>query len=314
MITAAPHLSIVSPVYNAQGIVAQLHQEVQLVLQRMNMSYELILVDDRSVDSSWVEMKNLAKDHPELKCIRLSKNFGQHAAIMAGLCAAKGDWVVVMDCDLQDQPSGIEKLFAKATEGYDVVLAKREARTDGFSKRFFSKLFHRLYYLFTDIKFEDEVANFGIYNKKVVAEVLAMNDYVKFFPLFANWTGFNVAFVSVQHGKRFAGESSYSYRKMFSLAFNSIISFSNKPMRIVVKLGAIISLCAFSFGLRLFYKYLSGEVIVLGYSSIVLSIWFLSGVIISTIGVVGVYIGKIFDQTKGRKSFIIDEIVSHGQY
>lgn len=309
MTTNNPHISIVSPVYRAENIVDKLVDEIRQNMALLNKSYEIVLVDDRSPDNGWIVMKQLSEKFPEVKCIRLSRNFGQHPAIMAGLSQAKGEWIVVMDCDLQDRPQEIAALYNKAQEGYDTVLARRENRQDGFFKKLSSKLFSKVYSYFTDVKYDNEIANFGIYNKKVIAAVLLIADQIKFFPLFVNLSGFKSTSITVEHAERFSGTTSYSFAKLMSLAFNTIISFSNKPLKLFVKFGITISFLSFFMGIYYIYRSISHEIAVLGYTSIIVSIWFLSGIIITTIGVCGIYIGKIFDQVKGRPVFIIDEVV-----
>lgn len=307
--TVPPHLSIVSPVYGAEGIVEKLVLEIRKSMVAIDKSYEIILVDDRSPDGGWEVMKRLSEQFEEVKSIRLSRNYGQHPAIMAGLSQAQGDWVVVMDCDLQDQPKEIITLYNKAIEGFDAVLARRTNRKDSFLKKLSSKIFSKVYSYFTDIKYDNEIANFGIYNRKVIAAVLSITDQIKFFPLFVNLVGFKSTSVTVEHAERDMGRTSYSLKKLISLAFNTIISFSNKPLKLFVKFGLTISILSFIMGIYYIYRSLHHEIEVLGYTSIVVSIWFLSGVIITTIGVCGIYIGKIFDQSKGRPVYIIDEVV-----
>jgi polyisoprenyl-phosphate glycosyltransferase len=304
-----PIISFVSPVYKADGILDKLVEEIQKVMIEINQTYEIILVDDRSPDNSWKVMQKLSNRFSEVKSIRLSRNFGQHPAIMAGLSQAKGEWIVVMDCDLQDQPKEVIKLYNKANEGFEIVLAKRKNRQDGFLKRMSSSIFSKVYGFFTDTQYDNEVANFGIYHKKVIESILKLPDVIKFFPLFIKFVGYNSTAIVVEHAGRNIGKSSYSFSKLVSLAFNSIISFSNKPLRIFVKLGLFISTISFLFGIYNIYLAITDQIKVLGYSSIIVSIWFLSGVIITTIGVCGIYVGKIFDQTKDRPVFIIDEIV-----
>jgi glycosyltransferase involved in cell wall biosynthesis len=301
-------LSRVSPIYRAENIVEKLVFEIKKEIQKLDISFEIILVDDRSPDNSWKKMKELSEKFPEVKSIRLSKNFGQHPAIMAGLNQAKGDWIVVMDCDLQDQPKEIIKLYQKTKEGFDIVLARRTNRKDSFFKKLSSKIFSKVYGFFTDTKYDKEIANFGIYNKKAIQSILQVSDYIKFFPLFVNFVGYNATSIEVEHAPRNSGSTSYSISKLISLAFNSIISFSNKPLKIFVKFGMIISFLSFCIGLYYIYQSTHNEIEVLGYTSIIVSIWFLSGIIITTIGVTGIYIGKIFDQTKNRPVYIIDEI------
>lgn len=307
--TTQPHISIVSPVYRAENIVEQLVEEIRFTMNGLGQTYEIILVDDRSPDDGWYVMKQLSEKFPEVKSIRLSRNFGQHPAIIAGLSQAKGEWVVVMDCDLQDRPQEIPMLYNKAQEGFETVLARRKNRQDSFLKKLSSKIFSKVYSYFTDVKYDNEIANFGIYNKKVIAAVLQVADQIKFFPLFVNLAGFRSTSVIVEHAERFEGTTSYSFAKLISLAFNTIISFSNKPLKLFVKFGITISLLSFFMGLYNIYRAISHEISVLGYTSIIVSIWFLSGVIITTIGICGIYIGKIFDQVKGRPVFIIDEVV-----
>lgn len=303
-----PIISFVSPVYKAADILPKLVDEIQKVMVEIGKTYEIILVDDRSPDSSWAVMQKLSQQFPEVKSIRLSRNFGQHPAIMAGLSQTRGEWTVVLDCDLQDQPKEVVKLYQKASEGFDVVFANRKDRKDSFFKKSVSKLFSIIYNYLTDTKFDNSIANFGIYDKKAITEVLKMNDYIKSFPLFISWVGFKYASVNVEHAQRDSGKSTYTVSKLLSLAFNTIISFSNKPLKLCIKFGLMISMSSFLIGFITVIRYFRGDIIVLGYSSLILSIWFLSGTIITTIGLLGVYIGKIFDQTKNRQPYIIDEI------
>lgn len=302
-----PVISFVSPVYKAEKILERLVDEIHKVMLLIGTPYEIILVDDRSPDKSWDVIKQLSREFPVVKSIRLSRNFGQHPAIMAGLAHAKGEWVVVLDCDLQDQPKEVLKLYTKAQEGFDIVLAKRKNRQDSFFKKMTSFVFSKIYGFFTDTQYDNEVANFGIYHSKVIASILEISDSIKFFPLFVKFVGYDSTSIIVEHGPREEGNSSYSVSKLISLAFNSIISFSNKPLKLFVKFGLIISLISFLFGLYNVYLTVTHQIEVLGYSSIIVSIWFLSGIIITTIGVTGIYVGKIFDQTKDRPTYFIDE-------
>jgi len=302
-------ISIVSPVYRAEKILPILVSEINLVMERIGEDYEIILVDDRSPDNSWEVMKVLSSQNPKIKSIRLSRNFGQHSAIFAGLTKTKGDWVVVMDCDMQDQPKEIAKLYKKALEGYDIVLGQRENRKDKFLKKLTSKLFYKVFNYLSGANFDNNVANFGIYHQKTIKSILDMGDYVKFFSLFINWIGFESVSIPIEHGEREEGKSTYSVGRLFKQAFNVIISFSDKPLRLFINFGLSISVLSFIVGIYYLYLALTGKIAQPGFSSLILSIWFLSGIIISCIGIVGVYLGKTFDQAKGRPTFIIDEEV-----
>ena len=302
-------ISIVSPVYRAEKILPILVSEINLVMERIGEDYEIILVDDRSPDNTWEVMKVLSSQNPKIKSIRLSRNFGQHSAIFAGLTKTKGDWVVVMDCDMQDQPKEIAKLYKKALEGYDIVLGQRENRKDKFLKKLTSRLFYKVFNYLSGANFDNYVAKFGIYHQKTIKSILDMKDYVKFFSLFINWIGFKSVSIPIEHGEREEGKSTYSVGRLFKQAFNVIISFSDKPLRLFINFGLSISVLSFIVGIYYLYLALTGKIAQPGFSSLILSIWFLSGIIISCIGIVGVYLGKTFDQAKGRPTFIIDEEV-----
>ena len=302
-------ISIVSPVYRAEKILPILVSEINLVMERIGEDYEIILVDDRSPDNSWEVMKVLSSQNPKIKSIRLSRNFGQHSAIFAGLTKAKGDWVVVMDCDMQDQPKEIAKLYKKVLEGYDIVLGQRENRKDKFLKKLTSRLFYKVFNYLSGANFDNNVANFGIYHQKTIKSILDMGDYVKFFSLFINWIGFKSVSIPIEHGEREEGKSTYSVGRLFKQAFNVIISFSDKPLRLFINFGLSISILSFVLGIYYLYLSITHKITQPGFSSLILSIWFLSGIIISCIGIVGVYLGKTFDQAKGRPTFIIDEEV-----
>lgn len=301
-------ISIVSPVYMAENIVEELVLRLKKVLTKMNVAYEIILVDDRSPDHSWKKMIALSKHHSELKCIRLSKNFGQHPAIMAGLSKAKGNWVVVMDCDLQDQPKEIEKLYNKTKKSFDVVLAKRESRKDSFLKKMSSKLFYKFFNYLSGVSINNEIANFGIYHKKVIKDILTMGDKIVFFPLLVKWVGYKQTTLIVEHASRAEGKSSYSYAKLFKLAFNTIVSFSDKPLRLFLNFGILISVISFISAIIVFTQAVFNLIEVSGYASIFISICFFSGLIITILGVIGIYLGKVFNQVKNRPLYVIDEL------
>lgn len=304
-------LSIVSPVYKANDIVDELVLRISNTIDKINPNYEIILVDDGCPNNSWNAIQNACRQNKNVKGVKLSRNFGQHSAITAGLKLAQGEWIVVMDCDLQDQPEEIEKLLRKAEEGYDIVYAKREIRLDNYFKKQFSRMFYFLLGYLTDTKQDPEIANFGIYNKKVINAILELNDYVKYFPTMVKWVGFNSTGISVSHGSRYSGKTSYNFKGLLKLALNTILSFSDKPLRLTVKLGLLISCISFFYAIFNIYKYFTGKIEVLGYSSLIISIWFLAGIIITILGVLGLYIGKIFDQAKQRPTYIIDTIYGY---
>lgn len=304
------HISVVSPVYMAETILTELVNQLHVSLKKLTNDYEIILVEDGSPDQSWDVIEKICINDAKVVGIKLSRNFGQHYAITAGLDNAKGEWVVVMDCDLQDRPDEIEHLYNKAKEGYDLVFAQRTLRQDTFMKKLYSKIFYKLFSYLTDTDQDASIANFGIYSKQVIESVLSMKDYIRFFPTMVQWVGYKRTKVSVKHSSRLDGISSYSFSKLIKLAFNNIISFSDKPLRILMKMGCYISLMSFFIGIYYLYQYFSGQITVLGFSSIIITITFLSGIIILTLGSVGIYVGKTFESSKRRPLYLVNKKIN----
>ncbi len=305
-----PHISVVSPVYRAEKTIPVLIERIEKSIQKITLDYEIILVEDCGPDNSWEVIESFAAKNDKIIGIELSRNFGQHYAITAGLDYARGEWVVVMDCDLQDQPEEILKLYNKAQEGFDVVLARRFERKDHFFKRFFSKAFYRSLGYLTGSEQDESVANFGIYHRKVVDAVCSMRESIRYFPTMVKWVGFRTTKVIVDHNNRLEGESSYNFKRLINLAMDIILAFSDKPIRLLAKFGLVISILSVLVALIYLLKWLSGDVVILGYTSLIISIWLLSGVIISTLGIIGLYIGKTFEGVKQRPIYIVKKKVN----
>ncbi len=303
-------LSIVSPVYRGEKMTEELVRRISESVGSITERYEIILVNDASPDNSWNVIRKECEKDSRVKGINLSRNFGQHYAITAGLSYAKGEWVVVMDCDLQDRPEEIPNLYNKAIEGYDSVFAQRINRSDSWLKRMSSKLFYKFFSYMTETRQDASVANFGIYNRKVVESILSMGDKMRYFPTQVQWVGFRKYYMPVEHDSRLEGKSSYSLKKLFRLAFDTIVSFSDKPLRLTMKIGAVITIASFLIGLIYLIRYFSGHIAVMGYASLIISLWFICGILVFLIGVVGLYLGKTFNQTKGRPTFIVDDKIN----
>lgn len=221
--------------------------------------------------------------------------------------------MVVMDCDLQDRPEEIPSLYAKAQEGYDSVFAQRIHREDKWLKRISSRAFYSVFSYLTGTKQDASVANFGIYRRCVIDAILAMGDRFRYFPTQVQWVGFRKAYLPVQHAERAEGKSSYNFGRLMRLALDTMISFSDKPMRLMVKAGFAVTLVSLIIGVVYLVKFLSGDIVVLGYTSLILSVWIIAGIIISLLGVVGLYIGKMFDTVKHRPTFIIGNTINIGE-
>lgn len=300
-------LSVVSPVYRAELVLEELVERITNSIPTAFNSFEIILVDDFSPDKSWDKIVEISKNNSNVRGFKLSRNFGQHYAITAGLNQVKGDYVIVLDCDLQDQPEEIEKLFTESRKGYDIVLARRYERKDSFYKKSVSSLFYKTLSYLTGTKQDATVANFGIYSKKVINEVVKLEEKIKYFPTMVKWVGFSTSYINVEHASRSEGKSNYNLKKLLNLALDIILAYSDKPLRLIIKFGLSIALISFLMVFYVLYQKFTGKVSVSGYASLIISIWFLSGCLLTTLGVVGLYIGKIFEGVKNRPSYIIEK-------
>ena len=300
-------LSIVSPVYKAEKILDELIRRIHESVSTITSDYEIILVEDGSGDGSWQKIEAHSKTDNHIKGIKLSRNFGQHNAITAGLDHCLGDWIVVMDCDLQDQPEEIPKLYNEALKGFDIVYAKRKQRHDSYFKMITSKIFYKLFAWLSGVPQDGTIANFGIYSSKAINAVNELREPLRSFATMIKWVGFKSTGIYVEHANRFEGKSTYNFRRLLHLALDISLSFSDKPLRMTVKLGAIISGSAFLFGIYTLYKYFTGQITEPGFASLIVSLWFLSGLIIFILGVIGLYLGKVFEGIKDRPLYIIEK-------
>ena len=215
-----------------------------------------------------------------------------------------------MDCDLQDKPEEIISLYNKAQEGYDIVLARRHNRNDNFIKKTFSKLFYGVLGYLTGSNQDSSIANFGIYHRNVIEAVISMKESIRYFPTMIKWVGFKSTKLDVQHDSRLEGETSYNFKKLTNLALDIILAYSDKPIRLLIKFGIIVTSASFLIALYYAFRWISGEITIMGYTSLIISIWLLSGIIISTLGIIGLYVGKTFEGVKKRPIYIIKKIIN----
>lgn len=304
------HISVISPVYRAEKIVDELVKEIVLYVSLITQNFEIILVEDGGPDDSWEKILKNCHHDKRVKGIKLSRNFGQHYAISAGIDNAIGEWIIVMDCDLQDKPSEIPKMYYKAQEGYDIVFGRRVTRQDGLIKRSTSYLFYTIFSYLTGIPQDESIANFGVYSRKAIDAVRKMKEPFRAFTTMVRWVGFKKTAVDIEHGNRFEGKTSYTWSKLINLAIDIILVYSEKPLRLVIKVGFIISLTSMCIALYYLYAYYTKTITVSGFASLIVSIWFLSGLIIFILGVVGLYVGKAFEGVKQRPVYFIDEKVN----
>lgn len=308
--TMRPDFSIVSPVYACEGCIEELCDRLRATFEGMKARYEIILVCDASPDDSWQRIREIAERDPRVIGLRLARNVGQHAAISAGLEQAHGKWIVVMDCDLQDIPEEIPALYAKVREGFDMVFAQRMERQDTWLKRFSSHAFYRVLGYLTGTRYDASTANFGIFSARAIRAVNTLSERGRFFPLMVRWAGYPATVLPVEHARRVMGNTTYSLGKLLRLAVEIILAYSDKPLRLVAKAGVLFSLFALALVCWSVYRFLHGDVAVAGYTSIMASVWLLGGITIFCIGVVGLYIGRMFNDIKQRPYYTINESVN----
>ncbi len=304
-------LSIISPCYGAPTLLEELVRQITIVAQDITPDYEIILVEDSSPDNSREIISNICSKDKHVKGVFLSRNFGQQPAINAGLDISSGEWVTVLDCDLQNPPSQIRTLYDKAQEGFDIVFARRQDRPDRLFMTKGSKWFNRLMSFLTGIKQDETVAEFAIYNRKVIDAMKRMGDYVRYYPLMDKWVGFKSTGVDVPHAARTDGKaSSYSIRKRINLAVTTSIAFSTKPLHLIVYLGMLITFIALVTAIYLAIKTLLTGIDVDGWFTLFVSMWLIAGMVMMVMGIVAIYIGNIFVEIKNRPTYIIDKILN----
>ncbi len=301
-------ISVISPCYGAPTLLEELVRQIEETVSKLTSDYEIILVEDHSPDNSREIITEICRKNKRVKGVFLSRNFGQQYALNAGFDLSTGDYVVTLDCDLQNPPAQIKDLYEKIQEGYDIVFASRQNRPDNFFMTQGSHLFNKLMGFLTDTKQDESLAEFAIYRRKVIDAMAQMGDYRRYYPLMNQWVGFKTAKVFVNHDERTDGkESSYSMRKRIELAVTTAVSFSTKSLRLIVYFGVVITLLAIIAALGLVIKTIVRDTPVNGWVTLFVSMWFIAGIMISVMGIIAVYIGSIFDEVKHRPSYIIDE-------
>jgi glycosyltransferase involved in cell wall biosynthesis len=302
-------LSIVSPVYRAEAIVDELVKRIDVAVSKLTNDYEIILVEDCGPDNSWQAIERNCAVNKRLKGIKLSRNFGQHYAITAGIDHSSGDYVIVLDCDLQDDPNDFEKLLDKAKEGFEVVFTTRLNRQHNKFRSALSWLYKKFYSFVSEKRFAVNNGSLFLISRKVVEATKQLKEGQRLIGQIIRWVGFPTAYVDVSHQARFSGQSSYSFRRQFSIAVEGGIAHSDKLLRISIYLGlTFASLSFLAVFIIIFMYFYQGSAV--GWASVITSILFSTGLILISIGISGLYIGKIFDQVKGRPLYIVHKIIN----
>jgi polyisoprenyl-phosphate glycosyltransferase len=272
----------------------------------MGVPYEIIFVDDRSPDDAWRVLGLLSASDPSVRVIRLSRNFGQHAAITAGVAESRGRWVVVMDCDLQDPPEEVPRLYATAHQGYDIVFAKRRVRRQPLLRRAANRIYFFLRKTLSRVDLETEHANLSIMSRKAADSFLRLRDTHRNFLLILYWLGYEHTSIEFEHADRYAGDSSYSLRGLLKVASDGLFFHTTVLLRWIVFAGFSISVGAAGLAVFFLISHFTHHSYP-GWTSVVILLLLLGGFIIMSTGVAALYVGKVFEQVKERPLYIIDE-------
>jgi polyisoprenyl-phosphate glycosyltransferase len=300
-------ISVVVPVYKCAECLRHLHQRLAAALAQVPGEHEIIFVDDRSPDESWGILRQLADQDDSVRLVRLSRNFGQHSAITAGLEFARGHWSVVMDCDLQDPPEEIPRLYARAQEGVEIVYARRTGRRGPWFRRKASRMYFRILNASFGTDFDPDYGNFTIISRKVRDAFLRFRDKDRHYLMILRWLGYDHASIDVAHAERYAGESAYTLRMLIKFALDGLFFQSTTLLRWSTYVGFGASLCGVLLAGFFLVNYFL-ENTYPGWTSLAVLLLVLGGLTITTVGVAGLYIGKIFTQVKDRPLYVIDDV------
>jgi polyisoprenyl-phosphate glycosyltransferase len=297
-------LSVVVPVFGCADCLVALHDRLTRSVAQITDCYELVFVDDRSEDRGWDVLRQLARQDGRVRAFRLSRNFGQDAAITAGLSKARGQWAVVMDCDLQEAPEDIPRLWAAAGEGYDVVRTIRRGWRHSAPRRWASRIYRGLT---QEPEVRSDYSNMSLISRRVIDAFLRLHDRDREYMIALDWLGFDATAIEIDHAERHAGKSGYTLGRLVRVAVDGMFFRSTLLLRLVVLLGFLVALAGVGLATFVVVDYIVEPAkSVPGYTSLAVLILLLAGFIIVSVGVVGLYVGRIFEQVKDRPLFLID--------
>jgi glycosyltransferase involved in cell wall biosynthesis len=307
----SPSVSVAIPLFNEEEGLPELYRRLRDVLADLpGQGHEIVFVDDGSSDGTFEILESLAEIDPQVRAVRLSRNFGHQAALTAALDQVSGDVVVLMDGDLQDAPETIPLFLAKYAQGYDVVYAVRQKRKEGLLKRFCYAAFYRVIRRLSDIELPADAGDFSLLSRRVVNELRQSPERHRYLRGLRSWVGFRQIGVPVERDARFAGDSKYSLRKLISLACDGIFSFSVAPLRVATSIGAVAVLGSAAFAAYATFVHLFLNRSPAGFTALVVALTFLAGVQLLFLGLCGEYIGRIYEQVKQRPQYVVDRIVA----
>lgn len=300
-----PEISVVAPVYECAGCLDALHQRVAAALDETGESWELVLVDDASPDGAWERIEQICAADPRVRALRLSRNFGQHAAITCGLGAARGHWVAVMDCDMQDPPEELPRLLEAAREGYDVVLSQRDHRRQALHRRLAANAYLRVRNKLAGVHINTRHSTLSVISRPVVEAFLRVGDRDRQYLMILHWLGFPTTTVTIAHREREHGGSSYTLAKLVQVAVDGMFFQTTVLLRWIVVLGFVLAALGAAATVLLVILYFVNSPLP-GFTSLAALALGIGGFTIVSTGVIGLYVGKIFEQVKGRPLFVVD--------
>ncbi|MHB8776267.1 MAG: glycosyltransferase family 2 protein [Anaerolineales bacterium] len=300
--------SIIAPIYNEIDTIPELYRRVKEVMDSCGESWEFILVDDGSTDGSTEKIRELAKTDKLVRPVIFARNFGHQVAVTAGWDYARGDAIIIIDADLQDPPETILELAKKWKEGYEVVYAVRgEREGESWFKLWTASLFYRLIYRITDVKIPIDTGDFRLMDRKVVDVLMQMKERHRFPRGMSAWVGFRQIGVTYKRAARYAGITKYPFKKMLGLALNAITSFSYFPLQVATFFGFVSAGIAILAIPIVIYMRIMGSGAFFGQATTLIAVLFLGGVQLISLGILGEYIGRLYDEAKGRPLYIVRE-------
>lgn len=303
-------ISIITPFYNEEEAIDDYFQKLEEIFDKIHdVNFEFIAIDDGSKDKTFLILKKLALQKDNLKLVKLSRNFGKDPALTAGLDVAMGDAVIPLDADLQDSPDIIPQMIKKWQEGYKVVLAQRNSRNDPFLKKITAFLFYKLAKKIMEKDLPENVGDFRLIDKAVLKDIKQLREKNRFMRGILSWVGYESYIIKYDRNARIKGKTKYNYSYMIKHALDGIFSFSTFPIRLITYFGILLSLISFGYGIFIIYDKIFFNQAIPGYSSIMSVILFFSGINFIFIGILGEYIGRIFNEVKDRPIYIIEEII-----
>lgn len=304
------HIAIIIPYYKSESTIEKMYVRIKESLGPISKDWALIFIDDNSPDDGWSVIEKLANQDSRVKGLKLSRNFGQHPAITAGIHYAKADWYVVMDCDLQDRPEDIPRLYNEAiSKDVNIVIAERERHALGKKRKLGSVAFNSLLSWVSDLEVSEQIGNFRIFSENVAQAYRSFPEQFRFFPAIMAEIGFHPMKLLLPRDDREVGESSYSFGKLINLAIEAIISYSDKPLKLMVVVGSLVSIGAVIIAIVYFICALLGMFKVQGFASLFIALISFSGLQVALISLVGLYTGQVLREAKERPIYIVEKSI-----